>query len=218
MRFCLELILATAVLGNLAAAGLPASPARATWVVKVDSRTGKLVRSLVAPPQARADAATEVQSLVADAAKTFDVNPLLVDSVIQVESNYNPFAVSPKGAQGLMQLIPATAQRFGVANVFNPVENIEGGAKYLRYLLDLYHDSFPLALAAYNAGERAVAKYGGVPPYSETRNYVTEVGKQFRAEQAESAKPKTSPKPVPDGAAHIVEIREPDGSVRYVSR
>ena len=63
-----------------------------------------------------------------------------------------------------------------------------------------------------------MAKYGGVPPYSETRNYVTEVGKQFRAEQAESAKPKTSPKPVPDGPAHIVEIREPDGTVRYVSR
>src|SRR3984957_3241589 len=121
MRFCLELILGAAFFGNLAAASLPTSamPVRAVWVVKVVTNSGKLVRSLVAAPRTSAPGASEVSApdihgLVSEAAKNFDVNPLLVDSVIQVERNYNPFAVSPKGAQGLMQLMPATAQRFGV--------------------------------------------------------------------------------------------------------
>ncbi len=109
MRFCLELILAAMVSGTLAGASLPASGALpnsgAVWVVKVDTRTGKLVRSLVAvnnpgATQPGANTAQGVRSLVAEAARNFDVNPLLVESVIQVESNYNPFAVSPKGAQG----------------------------------------------------------------------------------------------------------------------
>jgi soluble lytic murein transglycosylase-like protein len=75
----------------------------------------------------------------------------------------------------MMQLIPETARRFGVKNVFNPVENIQGGAKYLRYLLDLFEGSYPLALAAYNAGEGAVTKFGGIPPFKETQNYVTRI-------------------------------------------
>jgi len=86
-----------------------------------------------------------------------------------VESNYNPYAVSPKGALGIMQLIPATARRFGVLDVFDPVDNIEGGARYLKYLLELFNGDYPLALAAYNAGENAVTRYGAVPPYPETR-------------------------------------------------
>src|SRR6266852_4513315 len=94
---------------------------------------------------------------VARIAAQNQLSPLLIHSVIAVESNYNPYAISTKGAQGLMQLIPATARRFGVSNVFNPVENIQGGARYLRYLLDLYANNYPLALAAYNAGEGAVA-------------------------------------------------------------
>ena len=227
MRICFGLILC---MGSAAAALYAADTSgqakRIVTGVRADPRTGKLVRSVIvtskaadrAKPAAAPDRRAAVDEAVRIVASQNSLSPQLLHSVIKVESNYDPLAVSSKGALGLMQLIPSTARRFGVANVFNPVENIEGGAKYLRYLLDLYHDSFPLALAAYNAGERAVAKYGGVPPYSETRNYVTEVGKQFRAEQAESAKPKTSPKPAPDGAAHIVEIREPDGSVRYVSR
>ena len=150
--------------------------------------------------------------------------PELIHSVIKVESNYNPFAISPKGALGMMQLIPATARRFGVADVFNPVENIQGGARYLKYLLDLYHGDYPLALAAYNAGEDAVARYGGVPPFPETRNYVLQVGKRFDdARKATlAAKPKeTEVKPVeaePSGPSHVHQIVEPDGRVRYVSR
>jgi len=106
------------------------------------------------------------------------VDPLLVDSVIRVESNYNPLAVSPKGAEGLMQLIPATARRFGVTNSFDVKENIEAGVTYLKYLLDMFGDD-RLAVAAYNAGESAVMRYGDVPPYRETMNYVSRVGKAW---------------------------------------
>ena len=123
--------------------------------------------------------------------------PQLIHSVIKVESNYNAHAISNKGALGLMQLIPATARRFGVNDAFNPVQNIEGGAKYLRYLLDLYDGDYRLALAAYNAGEGAVARYGGVPPFAETRNYVSSVKRQLeQATGRRMPKPRPHPQPV----------------------
>ena len=98
----------------------------------------------------------QVRAMVEETAKSLDVSPLLVDSVIRVESNYNPYAVSPKGAQGLMQLMPATARRFGVKNNFDPRQNIEGGARYVRFLLDLFDGDVDLALAGYNAGENKI--------------------------------------------------------------
>ena len=105
-----------------------------------------------------------------------DIRPDLVRAVVQVESAFNPYAVSPKGAQGLMQLMPATARALGVSNPFNPLDNIRGGVRYLRQLLDRYDNDEVLALAAYNAGPEAVARYGQkVPPYRETRNYVTKI-------------------------------------------
>jgi soluble lytic murein transglycosylase-like protein len=166
---------------------------------------------------------TGINEAVERIASEHSLPPQLIHSVIKVESNYNPYAVSVKGAQGLMQLIPDTAHRFGVRDAFNPVENIQGGAKYLRYLLDLYDGNYPLALAAYNAGEAAVAKYGGIPPYAETQNYVTQVRRQLEiAKKAAAAKPQAAPPPTPqpkgDGPASIVEERQPDGSIRYVSR
>jgi soluble lytic murein transglycosylase-like protein len=109
------------------------------------------------------------------AGKTFGVDPRLIRAVIAAESNYNPSAVSPKGARGLMQLMPATAQRFGVKDIFDPVQNIFGGVQYLRHLLDLFEGDLVLALAAYNAGERIVQETGGVPGYRETRDYVDRV-------------------------------------------
>jgi soluble lytic murein transglycosylase len=105
-------------------------------------------------------------------AKKFRVDPVLVRAVIQVESDFNPNCVSKKGAQGLMQLIPATAKRYKVKNVFDPEENIRGGVNYLRDLLEMFPDNLPRALAAYNAGENAVARHRGIPPYAETQTYV----------------------------------------------
>ena len=118
---------------------------------------------------------TAFDTVVGDMAKRHEVEESLVRAVIHAESAYKPNAVSPVGAAGLMQLMPATAKRFGVKNRFDPTQNISGGVKYLRQLLDLYNQDVRLALAAYNAGEGAVAKYKGVPPYPETRNYVEKV-------------------------------------------
>jgi soluble lytic murein transglycosylase-like protein len=220
-------------------------PQRISSVVRPDLRTGKLVRSMVvvAKPvsEQRVDEIvvrprvvngtepapdpTPVPTGINDAVERIayeqSLPPQLIHSVIKVESNYNPYAISNKGARGLMQLIPDTARRFGVNDAFNPVENIQGGAKYLRYLLDLYHGDYPLALAAYNAGEDAVARYGGIPPYAETQNYVIQVRKQLEAAKKAAAK---APAPVQvtetkgDGPSRIVEEKQPDGSVRYVSR
>jgi Transglycosylase SLT domain/Domain of unknown function (DUF4124) len=103
------------------------------------------------------------------------VNADLVEAVIRVESAFNPRAVSNKGAQGLMQLMPRTASALGVRNVFDPYQNIDGGVRHLRYLLDRYPGNVSLALAAYNAGEKAVDYYRGIPPYAETTQYVQRI-------------------------------------------
>jgi hypothetical protein len=116
-----------------------------------------------------------VEKMVREAADRHHVDPALVRAVIETESNWNPGAVSRKGALGLMQLIPTTAQRFGVNDVFNPKQNVEAGVRYLRTLLERYNGNLDLALAAYNAGEGAVDRAHGVPAYRETRNYVQRV-------------------------------------------
>jgi soluble lytic murein transglycosylase-like protein len=209
----------------LCAGGLPdSSQGRLTSVVRADRRTGKLVRVVRTPPgSARSPSAlfsTTVERIAAEQA----LPPGLIHSVIQAESNYNPFAVSPKGALGIMQLVPETARRFGVANSFDVVDNMRGGARYLKYLLDLYHGDYPLALAAYNAGEGAVARHGGVPPYPETRNYVRAVRKELEKAAVSSTEPKPQEggegmgEARPNAVNPIRQIVEPDGTVRYVSR
>jgi len=125
------------------------------------------------PPSKRA---AEYQGLIEEHAALNTVSVDLVRAVIQAESAFNPRAVSPKGALGLMQLMPATAAEFGVTDAFNPVQNVRAGVKYLKQLLDTYEGRVELALAAYNAGPGAVKKYGGkVPPYRETQNYVSRI-------------------------------------------
>lgn len=123
----------------------------------------------------------EIVALVKKQAPKYGLDPALVLAVIQVESAYRSDAVSPKEAAGLMQLIPDTAERFGVSDVFSPEENIRGGIKYLRWLLAYFQGDVTLALAGYNAGERAVDRFKGVPPYEETRNYVRAIRRMYDA-------------------------------------
>jgi soluble lytic murein transglycosylase-like protein len=128
--------------------------------------------------------AVDVAAAVKAASSRNNLNPDLINSMIRVESGFNPHAVSPKGAQGLMQLMPQTAARMGVADPFNPVENIEGGTRYIRELLDRYHLDLVKALAAYNAGPERVEQYHGVPPYPETIAYVSRVIRNFNGKQS----------------------------------
>lgn len=121
---------------------------------------------------ARISKSSRYDETIARAAAAHDLDPSLVKSVMLVESGFNPRAVSRKGARGLMQLMPATARMYGVSDVFDAGQNIEGGARYLTYLLNLYSGDLEQTLAAYNAGEGAVQKYGGIPPYDETQLYV----------------------------------------------
>lgn len=172
---------------TFAASAPPVSvPAHVKTVVRVDVKSGRLIRAVVAPP-APAIPPKQLSDMVDRIAHQSGVEAPLVHSVIQAESNYNPGAVSNKGAQGIMQLIPATARRFGVNDVFDPEENIAGGVKYLRFLLDYYQGDYTKAIAAYNAGEGAVDKYNGVPPYAETQGYVRNVAKNLTAQRNKQA-------------------------------
>ncbi len=117
----------------------------------------------------------KLDRIVREAAERHDLDPALVKAVISTESNWNPYAVSRKGAMGLMQLIPSTAERFGVGDPYDPAQNIEGGTAYLQELLDRYHGDLKKSLAAYNAGPGAVDASGGVPWYPETQRYVRKV-------------------------------------------
>jgi len=120
-------------------------------------------------------------------ATRYGVDPKLAHAVVRVESNYQTRALSPKGAQGLMQLMPATAANLDVKDSFDTRKNIEGGVRHLRVLMDRYHNDLPLVLAAYNAGDTAVINYRGVPPYRETRQYVVQVLRRFDREAARAA-------------------------------
>jgi len=118
---------------------------------------------------------TQFDSLIEESSRKHNVDFALVKAIIKAESGFNPMAVSKKGARGLMQLMPATAQRMNVGNIFNPRENIDGGVRYFRYLLSLFNEDLRLSLAAYNAGENIVSELRSIPPYRETVDYVRKV-------------------------------------------
>ena len=138
--------------------------------------------------------------LVLAAAARYGVDAELISSVMEVESHFNPKAVSIKNARGLMQLLPETAARMGVKDIFDPKENIEGGTRYLKELLQLYNNDLTLALAAYNAGPEKVQRYGNVPPYRETESYVKQVKKKYQKNKAApGAKTPAQPDPAKAG-------------------
>ena len=130
----------------------------------------------IAPQSPRSlEAATPYSEIIAAVSQAHGVDPVLVSALIQVESGYRPTARSRKGAMGLMQLMPSTAREYKVRNPFDPRANIEGGVRHLKSLIDRFSDDVAIALAAYNAGEGAVKKFNGIPPYRETRNYVSRI-------------------------------------------
>jgi hypothetical protein len=237
MRFCLDHSFRLRCAGMVLcfASVAPAAsltkqlPPHVRSVVRADAH-GRLVRTVIVTPRIQPKASNtaetsvdtqassqqefaEVPNLVEEAAKRHDVDPLLVHSVIQVESNYNPYAVSPKGAQGLMQLMPETARRFGVRNSFDIKENIEGGVRYLKYLGTLFPQDPRLTVAAYNAGEGAVWKYGNsIPPYRETVQYVDRVGKRYGQARraAEKKEKKETKRPAGLETARAATTSEPE--------
>ena len=161
------------------------------------------------------------------------VDPLLLYSVMHQESSFKQRAISPKGARGLMQLMPGTAARFGVTNIFDPKQNIEGGARYLRFLLDRFEGDVKLALAGYNAGEGAVDKYGWrIPPYAETQEYVRRISKRYellrdpnaaiyapRLNTAQVARLQTKqPTPLAMYERTVSTVRLPDGRLQLMSQ
>lgn len=138
-----------------------------------------------------------IDQMIVDSCRKYNVDPLLVYAQMGQESSYNPRAISHKGARGLMQLMPATARRLGVTDIYDPRQNIDGGVKYMRILLDLFSGDMELALAGYNAGEGAVLRYGyQIPPYAETKEYVRRISMRYRSlrnsvvARAGQAKPK----------------------------
>ena len=168
----------------LLAAAAPAASAQTSRFSYSRSESGAISISgegaPVAPRSARAMRASAFDDIIDQQARAHGLNPVLVRAVIEAESAFNPLAVSRAGAMGLMQLMPGTAKDLGVADPFDPVENIRGGTAYLRALLDRFDGDVRLALAAYNAGPGAVERYDNVPPYRETRAYVAKISNRIK--------------------------------------
>ena len=139
------------------------------------------------------DVKPQLSDVVQSASDRYRLDPDLVNSVIHAESGFNPRATSNKGAQGLMQLMPQTATKLGVLNRLDPQQNVEGGTRYLRELLELYNFDLVKALAAYNAGPHRVQQYGGVPPYRETRAYVTRIVRDYNRKKTSQRSTKSRP-------------------------
>lgn len=168
------------------------------------------------PSKADSKNSTDYHSIVHEKAANYNIDPSLIKAVIKTESNWNNRAISRKGAMGLMQLMPATAIDMNVRNPFDPEENIEGGTKYLRYLIERFNGDLTLALAAYNAGPKTVEKFGYVPPITETRQYVSKVLSLYNGKTAyplkETDSEKNQKKPEP-----IYKITLDDGTVLFTN-
>lgn len=173
-----------------------------------------------------------VDGFIVDSSNRHGVDPLLIYSIMHRESSFKKFALSNKGARGLMQLMPATAARLGVRDIFDPQQNIDGGVKYMSFLLNMFDGDVRLALAGYNAGEGAVLKYRrSVPPYRETQEYVRRIWERYtlmrdpstarlapRVSRTQIAKLKAAEPPPLAYETHIFTVRTPDGKLRLVSQ
>jgi hypothetical protein len=175
-----------------------------------------------------------IDSFIVDSSRRYGIDPLLIYSQMHQESSFKLRATSPKGASGLMQLMPGTARRMGVANIYDPKQNIEGGVKYMRFLLDMFNGDISLALAGYNAGEGAVMRYGNqIPPYNETQEYVRRISARYnsisdgtyartaaRVNRSTAAKleKKESQQPINLFEPVVIAIRLPDGNMRLVNQ
>jgi soluble lytic murein transglycosylase-like protein len=169
----------------------------------------------------------DIDTFIVESGKRNSVDPLLLYSIMHQESSFKPRAISYKGARGLMQLMPPTASRFGVTNIWDPKQNIEGGARYMRFLLDMFSGDVRLALAGYNAGEGAVMKYGyQVPPYSETREYVRRIGNRYSmirdpnavANASTATAQQKDPIPLNVYERSVFMAKLPDGRLQLVSQ
>src|SRR5438477_756949 len=176
---------------------------------------GRAAGNLVAPPPAPS---INVADVVGAASGRYRLDPDLVNSVIRAESGFKVHAVSPKGAQGLMQLMPGTASKLGIQNAFDPAANVDGGTRYLRELLERYNFDIVKALAAYNAGPQRVEQYKGVPPYRETRLYVASIVRDFNRKKLAQQKAATanSAKPQSQAKANAAKPRTQTGATRSV--
>jgi len=169
-------------------------------VVKIEPE--EVFAPIVQPPAPTSASAVNqppYHEFVLAAASHYGVDAELITSVMEVESNFNPKAISAKNARGLMQLLPETAARLGVKDIFDPKENIDAGTHYLHDLLQLYNNDLTLALAAYNAGPDKVQKYGDVPPYRETQSYVKQVKRKYQKSKSAPATKSTAP-PAPNAS------------------
>jgi soluble lytic murein transglycosylase-like protein len=175
---------------------------------------------------------SNVDNFIVESGRRNSVDPLLLYAIMHQESTFKPRAMSTKGARGLMQLMPFTAARFGVSNIWDPRQNIEGGARYMRFLLDMFSGDVRLALAGYNAGEGAVLKFGyQVPPYSETQEYVRRIGRRYsvirdplaaanasQLSNGQLAAAQKASKPLTFYEPSVFAARLPDGRLQLVSQ
>lgn len=170
-----------------------------------------------ANPASNVAAPRSLDEAIARLSYQYGIRPSFVHAVIKAESNYNTRAISYKGAVGLMQLMPHTAVRFGVSNRFDAMQNLEGGVRYLRFLLDTYQGNGNLALAAYNAGEGAVDRFGGIPPYQETRQFVPRVNRFYVRFRPLDRPPEPEPPPKKFEGPRIFQVTGPNGVTRYTT-
>jgi soluble lytic murein transglycosylase-like protein len=183
---------------------------RVVFTNLVDNAPAPVAPVLPAADVLASEIPAPLKALVDNISATHGVDPALVRAVMKTESNFNRYAVSPKGAMGLMQLIPTTGRRYGVRDFFDPQQNIEGGVRYLKFLLQKFNGNLDLSLAAYNAGENLVERLGRIPPIPETTNYV----RKIRAIYKKSAAP-PSPVMIADDRPQIYRTTDESGIVHF---